>query len=93
MKARQWVTAVVTVYGRAGHWLSGRQWRLSRVGQWLWQWQGQGCAGTLTAAVVALVMANGGSEQMAGTTAATEAGKLRETAAVTRVSLGRGDMK
>ena len=75
MNARQWLTAVVTVYGRAGHWLSGRQWRLNRTRQWLWQWQGKGCAGTLTTAlVVALVTANGGSEQMAGTTATVEAG-------------------
>ena len=43
--------------------------------------------------MVALVTANDGSEHMAGTTAATEAGKLRETAAVTRVSPGRGNMK
>ena len=43
--------------------------------------------------MVALVTANDDSEQMAGTTAAVEAGKLRETAAVTRVSLGRGNMK
>ena len=47
----------------------------------------------LTALVVALVTANGGSEQMAGTTATTEAGKLRETTALTRVSLGKGNMK
>ena len=45
------------------------------------------------ALVVALVTANDGSEQMARTTTAAEAGKLRETAAVTRVSLGRGNMK
>ena len=22
---------------QSGHWLNGRQWRLSHVGQWLWQ--------------------------------------------------------
>ena len=36
-------------------------------------------------------MANGGSEQTAGTTAAAEAGMAQETAAVTRVSLGEGE--
>ena len=35
-------------------------------------------------------MANGGSEQTAGTTAAAEAGMAQETAAVTRVSLWVG---
>ena len=41
--------------------------------------------------MVALVTANGGSEQKAGTTAAAEAGMAQETVAVTRVSLWEGE--
>ena len=58
---------------------------------WLWLRLRQILGGALTALVVALVTANGGSEQTAGTTAAVEAGMAQETAAVTRVSLWEGE--
>ena len=53
---------------------------------WLWLRLRQRLEGPLTALVVALVTANGGSEQTAGTTAAAETGKLKATA-----EAGRGN--
>ena len=58
---------------------------------WLWLRLRQRLGGALTALVVALVTANGGSEQTVGTTAAAEAGMAQETAAVTRVSIWEGE--
>ena len=53
---------------------------------WLWLRLRQRLGGALTALVVALVTANGGSEQTVGTTATAKAGKLRAMA-----EAGRGN--